>query len=613
MSPVVRADVCVIGAGIVGLHNALQYARRGFSVVIVDELTERGMNAYKVGESLLIFSNAFLRTIGDLDKELNASFEKRGVWFAYGMEGKKEFDADVTEWGFQHAIPERWAEAIEDKKFKKTMFGDCQIVRPEIEAVLRERLKQYENITLIDRGLVRDVELGSTLGAGADHLVTWKSKDSSAEGTVRARWLVDCSGRARLLVKRFGHDVPLNDDFRTSAVWGQFSGCTDEFFDERWNFEFPDGDVVRRDLDTVHLWGDGYWIWLIRLKDDRISVGVSLHRARVAVSRNLREAFWQIIRRYPTLDWLQEQNALDFTGYRDVQYISDTYVSPERYIVVGDASSIIDAYYSQGLSLSMTTSWHGANIAERDLRDGVLDTAYIRHVNNAVLADWRIMRSVVKSKYTRAIADSRFFILDHWIDYLVFGSATVTRWRIARWLSKTDGYPSRETRDLTALRQHLGRQLYLSQSPPFNLINPARFAGIIERLHRNLERRAIWRLEHGVSLRATVGAMRADAPFPAMWRLPFLRFRRKADLTMKAIHEPSWYTLKVSSKPPWVTKIVGLFLIAATIGVVGYDIADTTARRALYRVRGGGRGRVRGTGDVAQEATGAESRLARTP
>ena len=65
-----------------------------------------------------------------------------------------------------------------------------------------------------------------------------------------------------------------------------------------------------------------------------------------------------------------------------------------RYVIVGDASSIIDAYYSQGVSLSMSTSWHGANIAERDLREGVLDTAYIEHVNAAVLADWRIMRSI---------------------------------------------------------------------------------------------------------------------------------------------------------------------------------------------------------------------------
>ena len=49
-----RADVCVVGAGLVGSYNALQYARRGFSVVLVDELTRRQEASYKVGESLLV-------------------------------------------------------------------------------------------------------------------------------------------------------------------------------------------------------------------------------------------------------------------------------------------------------------------------------------------------------------------------------------------------------------------------------------------------------------------------------------------------------------------------------------------------------------------------------
>lgn len=587
MSQTIRADVCIMGAGIVGLHNALQYARRGFSVVIIDELNERAKSAYKVGESLLIFSNPFLRTIGELDQELSEAFPKRGVWFAYGLEGKSKFDDEVSEWGFQHAIPERWKAKIADKKFERTMFGDCQIVRPELEAVLRDRLKRFAEITLIDCGLVRDVELGGTLGTDSDHIVTWSSKDDDIGGTVRARWLVDCSGRARVLVKRFGHDVPLNDDFRTSAVWGQFSRCTDAFFDDtEWNFEFPDGDVIRRDLDTVHLWGDGYWIWLIRLNNDRISVGVSLHRNRLDVDRNLRKVFWDIIRRYPMLDWIREENLLDFRAYRDVQYISDTYISPDRYIIVGDASSIIDAYYSQGISLSLSTSWHCANIAERDLREGELDTAYIGRVNDAVLADWRIMRSVVKFKYSSAIADSRFFILDHWLDYLVIGAVTGGRWGVARWLSQTDGYTSKETPGLAELRKRLGRRLFLSQSPPFHFIHPAKVASFVERLHEGTARRAVWRLEHRSKLRATTCAMRPDAPLPALWRLPFLRFRRRADLTMKAMVEPSFMELKISSKPPAVAQVAGVFLLLITGCALGYDIVDTGARRASYGVRG---------------------------
>jgi len=94
-------DVCVFGAGIIGMFNALQYAKRGLSVAIVDELSEVDKSAYKVGESLLIFSNAMLRSVGDLDNEISLSFDKRGLWFIYGYEGKKRLhqgqDALVTD------------------------------------------------------------------------------------------------------------------------------------------------------------------------------------------------------------------------------------------------------------------------------------------------------------------------------------------------------------------------------------------------------------------------------------------------------------------------------------------------------------------------------------
>ncbi|MBO0518260.1 NAD(P)/FAD-dependent oxidoreductase, partial [Streptomyces beijiangensis] len=231
-------------------------------------------------------------------------------------------------------------------------------------------LKDHPEITFVDRGLVKDIQLGEGTD---DHKVTWRSRDGKASGTVRSRWVIDCSGRARLLVKKFGHDVPLDDGFSTSAVWGQFSGCTDDIFDERWNYTFPDGEVTRRDLDTIHLWGDGYWIWLIRLTGQRISVGVSFNRNRPPAEGNLRQVFWDVIRRYPLLNFLTEENQLDFAAYRNVQHISDTYVAARRYAIAGDAASIIDAYYSQGVSLALVTSWHAANIVERHLREHVLD------------------------------------------------------------------------------------------------------------------------------------------------------------------------------------------------------------------------------------------------
>lgn len=583
----VRADVCVAGSGIVGLVSALQHAKRGLSVVIVDELTERGTSAYKVGESLLGFTNAFLRSIGDLDAEVGASFPKHGVWFTWGLEGKQAFDGEQSEFGVQSKLPERWRANAGDPRFMRTMFQDAQIVRPEIEAVLRRRLAEFPNITVIDNGLVKDVRLGAD---GDDHLVTWQSRSGDARGTVASRWLVDCSGRARLLVKRFGHRVPLDDGFDTSAVWGQFAGCSDADFGEGWKFTFPEGQQTQRYLDTVHLWGDGYWIWLIRLSRDRISVGVSFRRNQPPAEGNLRSVFWEILRRYPMLDFLKPEDLLDFAAYRDPQHITDTYVSEQRYAIAGDAASIIDAYYSQGISLALAESWHAANIAERDVRDGVLDTDYIAHVNKGALADWRMMRGMVKGKYGPAMADSRFFMLDHMLDYLVFGAGLPGRYRIARWLTDTRGRTEDETPELARLRGRLSRRLFLSQSPPFHRFDPTTVATVLQRFRDGIERRARWRLQHGVRPRPMTAIMRTDAPLPAIWRLPYLALRSDRSMSMKSVEEPEFLRPDITTKLPAALDGIGSLLVLMCGYALAYDMVDTTVRKLVQRVRAGGAG-----------------------
>ena len=91
------ADVCVMGAGIIGLHNALAYAGRGHRVVVIDQLSERSVGRMKVGESLLGYSSAFLRTVGDMHREVSESFEKLCVCFIEGLEGKEEIDESLSE------------------------------------------------------------------------------------------------------------------------------------------------------------------------------------------------------------------------------------------------------------------------------------------------------------------------------------------------------------------------------------------------------------------------------------------------------------------------------------------------------------------------------------
>ena len=77
-----ETEVAIIGAGILGLSNALAFAKRGMKVALIDDIVNQ-KRSFKVGESLLIFSNPFLRSIGGqrLDDFVQNSFPKDGVWF----------------------------------------------------------------------------------------------------------------------------------------------------------------------------------------------------------------------------------------------------------------------------------------------------------------------------------------------------------------------------------------------------------------------------------------------------------------------------------------------------------------------------------------------------
>ncbi|MDC3956604.1 hypothetical protein [Polyangium jinanense] len=50
------------------------------------------------------------------------------------------------------------------------------------------------------------------------------------------------------------------------------------------------------------------------------------------------------------------------------------------------------------ISLAMVTSWHIANIVERDVCEHRLDQAYINRGNDATVQDWQIMRDMVREK-----------------------------------------------------------------------------------------------------------------------------------------------------------------------------------------------------------------------
>ncbi|WP_200923113.1 NAD(P)/FAD-dependent oxidoreductase [Frankia sp. BMG5.23] len=601
--PVIRqttseTDVVVVGAGIIGLANALQLAKRGLRVTLIDNLRDK-KHSYKVGESFLVFTSAFLRTVGELDEFITEeSFAKLGVWFSHGTENRSDFH-DATEWAINadpHP-PHYLYDLAPDKKWFRCMFLDMQIVRPEAEDSMCAAVRRRAGITFVDTARVSDIQISP----GADwHQVEWLDGTTGHSNIIRTRWVVDCSGRNRLLARGRGHAAErreLTDGFQTTAVWGQFEGVTDGLFGDEWTHTFPNGRDTQRDLYTVHLWGAGYWIWVIRLSKERISVGATFDQRSAPPGRTPQEQFWNLIRRHPVLDKvIAPESLLEFRTYRNVQHWTDTFVSPQRYAMVGDAGSIIDAYYSQGIALALVTSWHLANIVQDDVRSGNLDRAYIERVNRATRQDWHMLRAMVREKYTAAIADPRFFVLSHVLDMMVFWSVGSTRSALTRWLVDTEGDTTRETPKNRRVRRRLQSTLFYSRAPLWRWLPPETVHWIQSRLQANLAARARWRLDHGVKLPTVRSVQNVTAPLPKLWWLA-IGGDRGRDISAHDLVEPAelrpegtatWLDrlpVPANTRLRWVIRLRPYALLAGFSAAYLWDGADTAIRRLRLLVR----------------------------
>jgi 2-polyprenyl-6-methoxyphenol hydroxylase-like FAD-dependent oxidoreductase len=494
--PETDPHVVIVGAGIVGLLTALQLEKRGLRVLVIDRLPKR--KYYKVGESLLIFSNAFMRTVGGIGDFCDNCHPKLGVWFTYDMEHKQTFD-ERPEWAFIASNPpKRWLDAMVSREFYAAMGLDVQISRPETEEALMEQAR-LRGIQLVTNGLVRDIVISKDGGA---HTVRWEEEGHEGLREISCKWVIDCAGRKRILARQMGHmaeDREFDDGFRTSAVWGHFKNVTEDLFKD-WKLRFPDGTVQDRDKFTLHLWGEGYWIWVIRLNEDRLSLGVCFDQNAPIAGKTYQEKFWDVIRRYPILkDIAVESNMIQFSSYKDMQYISDTYVHENRYAIVGDAATSIDAFYSQGMSISLVISWHITNVIERDVLENVMDSRYVKRINEHALNDWHMMRSTLKQKYSTAIHDSRFFILSHMMDLLMLSAGTVPRHLLIRWFLETDAGKNDNTKATRKMRERLSKKLFYSACYPYlGMFGPKVVSKTLYAIQESLAERARWRLEHGV-------------------------------------------------------------------------------------------------------------------
>ena len=95
------------------------------------------------------------------------------------------------------------------------------------------------------------------------------------ERTAACRWIVDATGRAAMFARKLGYFRP-NTEHPINAVWARFSGVK-EWDSYKWRERFPDyANSCRtgREWATNHLFGRGWWVWIIPLQGGDLSAGI---------------------------------------------------------------------------------------------------------------------------------------------------------------------------------------------------------------------------------------------------------------------------------------------------------------------------------------------------
>jgi flavin-dependent dehydrogenase len=333
--PVADHDVSIVGGGVAALTLALELrGERPATRILVIEPNIHPVPevTHTVGESTVEVSAHYLRDrLGLGDHLSTAHIRKMGLRMFFSHERNTDI-AQRMELGSSSFVPQVTYQ-IDRGRLENELHRRCLAAGIEVSC-----------------GRVRSVELGSE---HRPHTITVQNGDAVTQTT--ARWVVDASGRNRMLPRQLelkranGHDC--------NAAWfrvateidvGQWSD------DPSWQARLVEGD---RAMSTNHLMGEGYWVWLIRLASGATSVGIVADPAFHGFDEfnTLDRAMAWLRDHEPQCADVVAEHADLIKDFRVMKHYSHgatkVFDGRDRWCLTGDSGIFLDPLYSSGLDL----------------------------------------------------------------------------------------------------------------------------------------------------------------------------------------------------------------------------------------------------------------------
>ena len=208
-----------------------------------------------------------------------------------------------------------------------------------LETDLR-RFNAESGILTLEGCAVRDIILAEKNGR---HEITYQNGDNGKLNKLSARWVIDATGRRRLIQRKLKLSRPLGRN--CSAAWFRLSGRIDVSDlvpreEVKWHGRVRDGN---RYYSTNHLMGRGYWVWIIPLPSGSTSVGIvaleDIHP--ISEFNSFQGALRWLNKHEPAFAaYLDGREPMDFMWMRKYSYSSRQVFSDQRWAGVGEAGRL---------------------------------------------------------------------------------------------------------------------------------------------------------------------------------------------------------------------------------------------------------------------------------
>src|SRR5881397_2804417 len=339
-------DVAIIGGGPAGSTAAALLARAGRRIIVFEH---EKFPRFHIGESLLPFSMKAFSRLGLHEKFLRAGFIKK-----FGGEIVGACSETGTKFYFKDGYRSQTDHAY-------------QVTRGDFDKVLLDHAAEcgaeVQEQTSVDR-----VEFSK------DN-VELAVKSNGSSQSIRARYLIDASGRASVLSRQFKIKKTY-DHLQKLSIFAHYDGV--------WRAEGIDGTL------TVLIRAIDCWFWLIPLSAERTSIGVVLdsetfRRSKLSAEDFLEQALAEqpiIAKRTTNASRVSQVYVEADFSYRSARLYGD------RWLLTGDAAGFIDPIFSSGVFLAVFSGEKCADALDEVLnhphKAKRLFTRYEKSVNRAM-------------------------------------------------------------------------------------------------------------------------------------------------------------------------------------------------------------------------------------